>query len=83
MRRCSLCSSLDRTHGLYRSRQTETAASLANLEDLLSWYRNVRTKFGRLKKAMIKSGEGGLEHITERQEWPWMRHDQIITNGRS
>ncbi len=45
-----------------------------NMDDLISWYKNVQTEFGQLKKAMIESGgKGLLEKMTEGQEWLWTR----------
>ncbi len=45
-----------------------------NMEDLLGWYKNVQREFGQIKKAMIKSGDGGLlGKQTEKQEWMWVR----------
>ncbi len=51
-----------------------------NMDDLISWYNNVWTEFGQVKKAMVTSGGGGLlEEMTERQEWLWTRC-QFLSN---
>ena len=56
--------------GIWEKQAKKIGRSVA---DLKTWYKSLRTIFGRLKRIMEKSGAGRVnqDEWTERQRWLW------------
>ena len=67
----------DKSDVSYKDSAKKTALWNAKAEELgqgsgvllLTWYRSMRTRYGKLYKTETKSGPGSSTHLTQRDKW--------------